>query len=97
MPHLELPTSDGDIVDMATLGAGRTVICCYPLFGRPGLDLPQGWDEIPGARGCSTKACTFRNHLRDSRTPVQSESMACRASPLTIRQIWWLDYTSHSR
>lgn len=67
MPHLELTTSDGGALDMAALGEGRTVIYCYPLSGRPGVDLPQGWDEIPGARGCSTEACNFRDHFQDLR------------------------------
>ena len=31
----------------------------------PGVDLPQGWDEIPGARGCSTEACDFRDHFAE--------------------------------
>ena len=47
--------------------AGRTVIYLYPLTGRPGVDLPAGWDEIPGARGCSTEACDFRDHYADLR------------------------------
>lgn len=67
MPHVELPTSDGRILDMAVPGTGRTVIYCYPLSGRPGVDLPQGWDEIPGARGCSTEACNFRDHFQELR------------------------------
>jgi len=29
------------------------------------VDLPAGWDEIPGARGCSTEACDFRDHYAD--------------------------------
>lgn len=67
MPELELPTSDGRTVRLHALGAGRTVIYLYPLTGRPGVDLPAGWDEIPGARGCSTQACDFRDHFDDLR------------------------------
>jgi hypothetical protein len=37
----------------------------YPLTGRPGVDLPEGWDNIPDARGCSTEACDFRDHYSD--------------------------------
>ena len=65
MPALSLPASDGTIVDLADLGPGRTIIYLYPLTGRPGVDLPQGWDAIPGARGCSTEACDFRDHFAD--------------------------------
>jgi peroxiredoxin len=68
MPALSLPTSDGKSIDVGALGAGRTIIYLYPLTGRPGTDLPQGWDAIPGARGCSTEACDFRDHHADLRT-----------------------------
>jgi peroxiredoxin len=69
LPALTLPTTDGGHVNLAGLGTGRTVIYLYPLTGRPGVDLPAGWDAIPGARGCSTEACDFRDHfglLRDA-------------------------------
>lgn len=69
MPTLELPASDGSTVNLADLGSGRSIIYLYPLTGRPGVDLPEGWDAIPGARGCSTEACDFRDHftlLRDA-------------------------------
>ena len=32
------------------------------MTGRPGGDLPRGWDEIPGARGCTPQSCSFRDH-----------------------------------
>ncbi|MBK0419827.1 redoxin family protein [Leucobacter sp. CSA1] len=65
MPPVELPTSDGGTADLANLGPGRAVIYLYPLTGRPGVDLPEGWDSIPGARGCSTEACDFRDHFTE--------------------------------
>jgi peroxiredoxin len=65
LPALTLATSAGSTVDLAELGAGRTVVYLYPLTGRPGVDLPEGWDAIPGARGCSTEACDFRDHFAD--------------------------------
>ena len=65
LPALKLPTSDSGMVDLAALGPGRSIIYLYPLTGRPGADLPEGWDTIPGARGCSTEACDFRDHYAD--------------------------------
>lgn len=67
MPALTLPTSDGRSIELSGLGPGRTVIYLYPLTGRPGVDLPEGWDAIPGARGCSTEACNFRDHFQQLR------------------------------
>lgn len=69
MPALTLSGSDGHAVNLAELGNGRTIIYLYPLTGAPGTDLPEGWDSIPGAGGCTTEACDFRDHhqmLRDA-------------------------------
>lgn len=42
--------------------AGVTVAYCFPLMGRPDSGMPRGWDEIPGARGCTRQSCVFRDH-----------------------------------
>ncbi|MEV7692125.1 redoxin family protein [Microbacterium sp. NPDC089189] len=65
LPELSLPTSDGRRVQLSQLDVGRTVIYLYPLTGRPDADLPDGWDSIPGARGCTSEACDFRDHYDD--------------------------------
>jgi peroxiredoxin len=72
MPPLTLHTSDGGRVDLSALH-GRTIIYLYPLTGRPGVDLPEGWDAIPGARGCSTEACSFRDHYQQLRDAGATE------------------------
>lgn len=64
-PHLALPTTDGHNVRLDELGPGRTVVYIYPLSGQPGVDLPDGWDSIPGARGCTPEACAFRDHYQE--------------------------------
>jgi len=65
MPAVRLPSTAGRLVELAQLTAPRTVIYCYPRTGRPGQPLPDGWDLIPGARGCTPQACTFRDHHRE--------------------------------
>ena len=35
------------------------------MTGVPGRPLPEGWDSIPGARGCTPQACGFRDHHRE--------------------------------
>lgn len=77
VPDLALPTSGGGNVRLADLGSGRTVIYLYPLTGRPGVDLPEGWDAIPGARGCSTEACDFRDHFNDLRRAGAESVYGC--------------------
>ena len=49
MPQIVLPSTAGGEVALDQLGAGRTVLDLYPMTGRPGVDLPDGWNEIPGA------------------------------------------------
>lgn len=65
LPQLRLRSTGGATIRLDELGEGRTVIYVYPLTGRPGTDLPGGWDSIPGARGCTPEACGFRDHYRD--------------------------------
>ncbi len=65
MPSIRLPSTAGRLVDLGALGPGRTVIYCYPRTGRPGEPLPDGWDAIPGARGCTPQSCAFRDHHRE--------------------------------
>jgi peroxiredoxin len=65
MPAIRLPSTAGRLVDLGALAAPRTVIYCYPMTGRPGQALPDGWDAIPGARGCTPQSCAFRDHHRE--------------------------------
>jgi peroxiredoxin len=81
LPHLTLPASDGTRVDLGGLGDGRTVLYLYPLTGRPGAGPPPGWDEIPGARGCSTEACDFRDHFADLRAAGAAQVYGLSSQP----------------
>ena len=62
--HIALPSTDGSTVELAAL-TGRFVIYIYPMTGRPGVPLPDGWDAIPGARGCTPQSCSFRDHYKE--------------------------------
>src|SRR3989440_4900901 len=64
LPDLALPATDGRQINLAQL-VGRTVVYVYPRTGRPGQALPEGWDGIPGARGCTPQSCGFRDHFAD--------------------------------
>jgi peroxiredoxin len=61
---VRLAATDGEPVDLSAL-PGRTVVYAYPRTGRPGEDNPDGWDMIPGARGCSPQSCAFRDHFAE--------------------------------
>lgn len=62
LPAIALASTAGGTVDLAAAGRGRIVVYAYPMTGRPGVPLPDGWDAIPGARGCTPEACAFRDH-----------------------------------
>jgi peroxiredoxin len=65
MPKITLPSSSGRTVDLSELSAPRVVIYAYPMTGVPGRPLPEGWDLIPGARGCTPQTCNFRDHHQE--------------------------------
>src|SRR3972149_2334194 len=62
LPDLALPGTDGATVNLSKL-KGRTVVYIYPRTGVPGVDTLPGWDQIPGARGCTPQSCSFRDHF----------------------------------
>ncbi len=64
LPEVSLPSTDGGKVNVGTLD-GLAVIYVYPMTGRPDRDLPDGWNDIPGARGCTPQSCAFRDHFKE--------------------------------
>jgi len=64
LPAIALAATDGSRVDLSKL-RGRTVVYIYPRTGVPGQASPDGWDQIPGARGCTPETCGFRDHHKD--------------------------------
>jgi peroxiredoxin len=64
LPELALPATDGSWVDLAAL-RGRSVVYVYPRTGRPEQPLPTGWDQIPGARGCTPQSCAYRDRAAE--------------------------------
>lgn len=66
LPSVSLRATFGSNVDLAAL-SGRTLLYLYPRTGRPGTDSPEGWDVMPGARGCTPEACSFRDNFAELR------------------------------
>ncbi|WP_344528896.1 MerR family DNA-binding transcriptional regulator [Streptomyces albiaxialis] len=67
VPRAELASTAGGTVRTDALGPGRTVLYFFPLIGTPDQDLPEGWNSIPGARGCTPETCGFRDHHAELR------------------------------
>src|ERR687884_188868 len=61
VPPVSLLSTTGKQVALSAL-SGRTVVYCYPRTGRPDQDLLPGWNDIPGARGCTPQSCGLRDH-----------------------------------
>jgi peroxiredoxin len=64
LPGLTLASTQGEI---ALRQPGRLVLYVYPRTGVPGEPSPDGWDAIPGARGCTPQSCAFRDHEAELR------------------------------
>ena len=62
LPDITLPATAGPAVTLSKL-KGMSVLYVYPRTGVPGIDAPPGWDDIPGARGCTPQSCSFRDHF----------------------------------
>lgn len=87
---LVLPSTQGGSADLAELAKERLVAYVYPRTGVPGDPLPQGWDEIPGARGCTPQSCAFRDSREEfarlgatvvgisAQTPAEQQEFAQR-------------------
>ena len=89
IPHLTLSSSRGD-VDLASFAANRGVLYVYPRTGTPDRPVPDEWNAIPGARGCTPQSCGFRDHAAEleelgvrvaglsAQTPAEQEEAAAR-------------------
>jgi peroxiredoxin len=65
VPELALPSTQGETANLAELARERLVAYVYPRTGVPGVPSPAGWDDIPGARGCTPQSCAFRDSLAE--------------------------------
>jgi len=72
LPDVPLAATDGRSISFARL-AGTTVIFVYPRTSPPGEASIPGWDEIPGAKGCTPQTCGFRDHYEELREAGASE------------------------
>lgn len=67
LPDVSFSATSNDVINIQQL-SGIIVLYVYPMTGRPDKTLPDGWDEIPGARGCTPQSCSFRDHYSELQT-----------------------------
>ena len=98
MPIARLRATDGSDLYLSDLPMGRSVVFVYPRTARPGHALPAGWDDIPGAQGCTAELCSIRDAFDGLRsagavavyglstqdTAYQSEAVARLALPYPL-------------
>jgi peroxiredoxin len=65
LPEIRLPSTLGGSTDLAEAARERLVAYAYPRTGTPGEPLLAGWDDIPGARGCTPQSCAYRDSLAE--------------------------------
>lgn len=65
IPSITLPSTSTGTIDLAQASRSLVVIYIYPRTGVPGQPLPEDWDVIPGARGCTPQSCAFRDHAAE--------------------------------
>jgi peroxiredoxin len=90
VPAIPLMSTAGRDVVLGETGQPRTVVYVYPRTGEPNRPSPEGWDMIPGARGCTPQSCSFRDHHQEllalgaevyglsSQTTANQQEMAAR-------------------
>ncbi|MGA8181363.1 MAG: peroxiredoxin [Desulfobacterales bacterium] len=64
LPNVSLVGTNGTTINIGEL-KGLWVIYIYPMTGRPGAPLPDGWNGIPGARGCTPQSYNFSDHYAE--------------------------------
>jgi peroxiredoxin len=68
VPELSLGSTRGGTANLARLAQSRLVAYVYPRTGVPGQPSPAGWDDIPGARGCTPQSCAYRDSVAEFST-----------------------------
>ena len=84
LPACLLNSTHGGLISPAQV-KGWLVIYCYPMTGQPNVALPDGWDSIPGARGCTPQSCGFRDHHAEL-SALQATVFGLSAQSTTYQQ-----------
>lgn len=65
LPDVALPSTSGESISLPEYSLGRWVLFIYPRTSVPGEAGLDGWENIPGAKGCTAEACSFRDHIAE--------------------------------
>ena len=62
---ISLPNQEGNLLRLDRLDTFRMILYFFPMTGRPDMPLPENWNSIPGASGCTLETCNFRDNYDD--------------------------------
>jgi peroxiredoxin len=62
IPNVILPSTKNSFFDLSKIDKKYCVLYFFPMMAMPEKDLPVGWNEIPGARGCTPQNISFGKH-----------------------------------
>jgi peroxiredoxin len=85
LPSIALAATSGESVDLSTL-SGRSIVYTYPMTGQPDVPLPDGWDMLPGVRGCTPQSCAFRDHAAQLRAAGADQIFGLSTQTTTYQQ-----------
>ncbi len=59
IPDIILPSTKDSFFDLSNIDREYGILYFFPMMIMPGKDLPLGWNDIPGARGCTPQNISF--------------------------------------
>ena len=62
LPDINLMSTSSTKINLKKI-KGKSVVFCYPRTGKPDIEPPLGWNDIPGARGCTPQMCTINEKV----------------------------------
>ena len=65
VPNISLPSTSGSSLDACTTDTKFVIMYFFPMMAVPEKSLPTGWNNIPGARGCTPQNITISEHEDD--------------------------------
>ena len=65
IPSISLPNQEGNFLRLDRADTFRMILYFFPMTGRPDMPLPENWNSIPGASGCTLETCNFRDNYDD--------------------------------
>ena len=74
--NILLPSTKGDPLDACTVDTKFAIMYFFPMMADPEESLPTGWNDIPGARGCTPQNIAISEHIDDL--------LKCGATPIGI-------------